>query len=116
MDMKLVDDWLSGIPSIHTRKCYKSGIKKFENDYYHKPIESLIKSPDAGKVVEQFYCWLREKHGQNTCRNVVNSVIQFLKFHGTEVKYRRALQIYKTVPTTRDHRTAISEIQEMART
>ena len=39
-----------------------------------------------------------------------------LKFHGTEVKYRRALQIYKTVPTTRDHRTAISEIQEMAKT
>jgi integrase len=114
--MKLVEDWLSGIPSKYTRKSYKSGIKKFENEYYHKPIENLIKSPDAGKVVEQFYCWLREKHGQNTCRNVVNSVIQFLKFHGTEVKYRKALQIYKTVPTTRDHRTVISEIQEMAKT
>jgi integrase len=116
MDMKLVEDWLSGIPSKYTRKSYKSGIKKFENEYYHKPIETLIKSPDAGKVVEQFYCWLRERHGQNTCRNVVNSVIQFLKFHGTEVKYRKALQIYKTVPTTRDHRTVISEIQEMAKT
>jgi len=114
--MKLVEDWLSGIPSKYTRKSYKSGIKKFENEYYHKPIETLIKSPDAGKVIEQFYCWLREKHGQNTCRNVVNSVIQFLKFHGTEVKYRKALQIYKTVPTTRDHRTVISEIQEMAKT
>ena len=116
MDMKLVDDWLSGIPSKYTRKSYKSGIKKFENEYYHKPIETLIKSPDTGKVVEQFYCWLRERHGQNTCRNVVNSVIQFLKFHGTEVKYRKALQIYKTVPTTRDHRAVISEIQEMAKT
>lgn len=113
MDMKLVEDWLSGIPSIYTRKSYMSGIKKFENEFYHKPIETLIKSPEAGKVVEQFYCWIREKHGQNTARNVVNSVIQFLKFHGTEVKYRKALQIYKTVPTTRDHRTTISEIQTM---
>jgi len=46
---------------------------------------------------------------------VVNTVIQFLKFHGTEVKYRKALQIYKTVPTTRDHRATISEIQAMAK-
>ena len=54
MDMKLVEDWLSGIPSKYTRKSYKSGIKKFENEYYNKPIETLIKSPDAGKVVELF--------------------------------------------------------------
>ncbi|TSA57654.1 hypothetical protein D4R42_01180 [bacterium] len=46
---------------------------------------------------------------------MVNAVIQFLKFHGTEVKYRRALQIYKTVPTTRDHRVLINEIQAMAK-
>ena len=45
----------------------------------------------------------------------MNSVIQFLKFHGTEVKYRKALQIYKTVPTTKNHRTTISEIQAMAK-
>lgn len=115
MDMKLVEEWLSGIPSKYTRKNYMSGIKKFENEYFHKPIETLIKSPEAGKEIERFYCWLRERHGQNTCRNVVNAVIQFLKFHGTEVKYRRALQIYKTVPTTRDHRATISEIQEMAK-
>ena len=114
MDMKLVEEWLSGIPSKYTRKSYMSGIKKFENEYYHKPIETLIKSPDAGREIERFYCWLRERHGQNTCRNVTNSVIQFLKYHGTEVKYRRALQIYKTVPTTRDHRATISEIQSMA--
>jgi integrase len=115
MDMRLVEEWLSGIPSPHTRKSYKSGIKKFENEYFHKPIETLIKNPDAGKEVERFYCWLRERHGQNTCRNVTNSVIQFLKYHGTEVKYRRALQIYKTVRTTRDHRAKISEIQAMAK-
>jgi integrase len=115
MDMKLVEEWLSGLPSKHTRKSYKSGIRKFENEYFHKPIETLIKNPEAGKEVERFYCWLRERHGQNTCRNVTNSVIQFLKYHGTEVKYRRALQIYKTVRTTRDHRTKISEIQAMAK-
>jgi integrase len=115
MDMKLVEEWLSGIPSKYTRKNYMSGIKKFENEYYHKPIETLIKSPEAGREIERFYCWLKERHGQNTCRNVVNAVIQFLKFHGTEVKYRRALQIYKTVPTTRDHRVLISEIQAMAK-
>jgi hypothetical protein len=28
MDMRLVEEWLSGIPSPHTRKSYKSGIKK----------------------------------------------------------------------------------------
>jgi len=92
-----------------------SGIKKFENEYFHKPIETLIKSPEAGREIERFYCWLRERHGQNTCRNVTNAVIQFLKYHGTEVKYRRALQIYKTVRSTRDHRVTISEIQAMAK-
>jgi len=115
MDMKLVKEWLSGIPSIYTRKNYMSGIKKFENEYFHKPIETLIKSPEAGREIERFYCWLRERHGQNTCRNVTNAVIQFLKYHGTEVKYRRALQIYKTVRSTRDHRVTISEIQAMAK-
>lgn len=115
MDMKLDEDWLSGIPSKYTRKSYKSGIKKFENEYYHKPIEQLIKSPEAGREVERFYCWLRERYGQNTCRNVVNAVIQFLKFHGTEVKHRKALQVYRTVPTTRDHRVTIGEIQAMAK-
>ena len=46
MDMKLVEEWLSGIPSKYTRKNYMSGIKKFENEYYHKPIETLIKNPE----------------------------------------------------------------------
>ena len=75
MDMKLVEEWLSGIPSKYTRKNYMSGIKKFENEYFHKPIETLIKSPEAGREIERFYCWLKERHGQNTCRNVVNANI-----------------------------------------
>ena len=115
MDMRLVEEWLSGIPSPHTRKSYKSGITKFENEYFHKPIETLIKNPDAGKEIERFYSWLRERHGQNTCRSVTNSVMQFLKFHGTEIKIRRGLHIFKTVATTRDHRAEISEIQAMAK-
>jgi integrase len=115
MDMRLVEEWLSGIPSPYTRKSYKSGIKKFEIEYFHKPIETLIKNPDAGKEIERFYSWLREKHGQNTCRSVTNSVMQFLKFHGTEIKIRRGLHIFKTVATTRDHRAEISEIQAMAK-
>ena len=39
-----------------------------------------------------------------------------LKFFGTEPKYRKSLGMYRTVLTTRDHRTSIGEIQEMAKT
>ena len=28
-----IDDWLSAIPSKQTRKCYRAGIKKFEEFY-----------------------------------------------------------------------------------
>jgi len=52
MDMRLVEEWPSGILSSHTRKSYKRGIKKFENEYFHKPIETLIKNPDVGKEIE----------------------------------------------------------------
>lgn len=113
--MSKVKDWLEGIPSKHTRKSYKNGIRKFE-EYYGKGIETLIGSEKAGKVIEKFYVWLKEKgYSQNTCRNIVNAPIQFLKFHGTEVKYRRSLGMYKTVPTTRDHRINIGEVQSMAK-
>jgi hypothetical protein len=40
-----IDDWLSCIPSKQTRKCYKTGIKKFEL-YYKQPIESLLNLND----------------------------------------------------------------------
>ena len=60
--------------------------------------------------------WLKEQgHGQNTRRNLINSPIQFLKFFGNEPKYRKSLGMYKTVPTTRDHRATIQEIQAMAK-
>jgi integrase len=117
MDMTKVNDWLSAIPSPHTRKSYKAGIRKFEK-FYGKGIETLIEKSnrETGKIIEKFYVWLKEKgHGQNTCRNLVNSPIQFLKFFGNEPRYRKSLGIYKTVRTTRDHRATIQEIQEMAK-
>lgn len=118
MDMGKVEDWLSAVPSKYTRKTYKAGIRKFE-EFYQQGIETLIgKSPEeTGHVIDKFYIWLKDRgHGQNTCRNLVNSPIQFLKFFRTDPKYKRSLGIYRTVLTTRDHRTSISEIQEMAKT
>jgi site-specific recombinase XerD len=115
MDMTKVQDWLSTIPSKHTRKNYVAGIKKFET-FYEKPVESLIGSEDAGRIIEKFYVWLKEKgHPQNTCRNLVNAPIQFLKYFNTPVKYRRNLGMYRTVATTRDHMITVSEVQEMAK-
>jgi integrase len=117
MDMAKVDDWLSAIPSPYTRKTYKAGIKRFE-EFYGEGIETLIgkSGEEAGRTIEKFFVWLKEKgHGQNTCRNLVNSPIQFLKYFGTEPKYRKSLGMYRTVPTTRDHRANVSEIQAMAK-
>jgi hypothetical protein len=65
-DMAKIEDWLGPIPSKQTRKTYRNGIKKFE-EFYGKPIETLIGSNDAGKTIEKFYVWLKQKHPQNTC-------------------------------------------------
>jgi integrase len=115
MDMGKVEDWLSAIPSKYTRKSYKHGIQKFE-EFYGKGIETLIKSEESGKTVEKFYAWLKEKgYCQNSCRSLVNAPIQFLKYFGTDVRYRKNLGIYRSVITTRDHRLTIQEAQEMAK-
>jgi integrase len=111
--MTKVKDWLEGIPSKNTRKSYRNGTRKFE-EYYGKGIETLIGSEDAGKVVEKFFVWLKEKgYTQNSARNLVNPPIQFLKFFNTPVKYRKSLGMYKTVPTTRDHLLNAEEAREM---
>jgi len=110
--MGKVEDFLETIPSKHTRKNYVNGIKKFE-DWYGDSITKLIKSPDATKVIEKFYVALKQKHPQNTCRNVTNAVIQFLKYFDTDVRPRRALGIYRTEVSTDDHRLTIEEIQRM---
>ncbi len=44
--MARLKDFLEGIPSPNTCKSYKNGMKKFE-EFYGKPIETLIKSPEA---------------------------------------------------------------------
>lgn len=114
MDMAKLDDFLATIQSPSTRKSYRNGIMKLE-EFLGKPIETLIGSSDAGKTVEKFFVWLKNKgHTQNTARNLVNGGIQYLKYFDTQVKYRKSLGIYKTELTTRDHLLAIAEVQEMA--
>jgi len=113
MDMAKVEDWLEGIPSPQTRKSYKNGLKKFE-EYYGKGVETLIGSDEAGKTVEKFYVWMKDKgHPQNTCRNMTNAPIQFLKYFSTPVKYRKNLGIYNTTLTTRDHLLNVDEVRQM---
>lgn len=113
ISMGKVEDFLETIPSKHTRKNYINGIKKFET-WYGDSITKLIKNPDATKTVEKFYVALKQKHPQNTCRNITNAVIQFLKYFGTDVKPRKALGIYRTEVSTDDHRLTIEEVQRMA--
>ena len=114
MDMVKIEDWLATIPSPHTRKSYTYGIKKFEK-YFENGIETIIGSEDAGKIIDKYYAWLKNQGTpQNSCRNLVNAPIQFLKYFKTEVNYRNR-GMYKTVLTTRDHLLSISEIQEMAK-
>jgi hypothetical protein len=85
-----IEDFLEVIPSKYTRKNYKNGIKKFEK-WYGSSITRLIKSPDATRKIEKFFVAMKQKHPQNTCRNVTNAPIQFLKYFGTDVRPRRDL-------------------------
>ena len=113
MDMAKIDDWLSTIISKHTRKSYRNGIKRFE-EFYQKPIETLIGSQNAGKAIVKFFVWQKNNgRPQNTCRNTTNAPIQFLKYFDTAVKYPRNLGIYTTCLTTRDHRLNVDEAREM---
>jgi site-specific recombinase XerD len=115
MNMAQVEEWLAGIPAKQTRKSYKNSIRKFE-EWLGKPIESLLNNPDeATKAIERFFCYLKEKFCQNTARNQTNGVIQYFKAHKTEVKPRRALNIYHTVVSVRDHPLNIVEIQQMSK-
>lgn len=113
--MTKVNDWLEGIPSPYTRKSYMNGIKKFE-EFYGQGIETLIATKNAGRTIEKFYSWLKQNnYAQNTCRNIVNAPIQFLKYFNTEVKYRKSLGMYKTTITVRDHLITIDQVQAMAK-
>lgn len=114
MDMGKMADFLSTIQSPQTRKSYKNGVRKFE-EFLHGPIENLLGSAEAGKNVEKYFVWLKSnKYTQNSCRNMVNGPIQFLKYFDTPVKYRKSLGMYKTEITARDHLLTVAEVQEMA--
>ena len=114
MDMTKVKDWLAGIPSKSTRKSYINGVKTFE-EFYGRGIETLIDDKKAGRIIEKFFVWMKEekKLSQNTARVKANSVIQFLKYFDTPVKYRKSIGIYRTEISTRDHRLTVAELQEM---
>lgn len=108
-----IEDFLETIPSKYTRKNYISGIRKFEA-WYGGSIVELIKSSEATKKIEKFYVALRQKHPQNTCRNMTNAAIQFLKYFGTDIKPRRSLGIFRTERATDDHKLTIHEVRQMA--
>ena len=108
-----IEDFLEVIPSKYTRKNYKNGIKKFER-WYGKSITELIKSPEATRKIEKFFVAMKQKHPQNTCRNVTNAAIQFLKYFGTDIRPRRALGIYRTEKAIGEHKLTIAEVQRMA--
>jgi integrase len=113
-DMAKMEDWLEAIPSPQTRKNYRNGIRRFE-EFYKKPIESLLELSDIdlGHIIEKFYSYLKENHPQNTCRNLVNCPIQYLKYFGNNPKYKKNLGIYATTLTTRDHLLTVDEVREM---
>lgn len=112
--MAKMNDWLEAIPSPQTRKNYRNGIRRFE-EFIQKPIESLLELNDTelGHIVEKFYCHLKQNHPQNTCRNLVNCPIQYLKYFGKNPKYKKSLGIYTTTLTTRDHLLTVDEVREM---
>jgi integrase len=112
--MGKMEDWLGTIPSPQTRKNYRNGIRRFE-EYYGKPIESLLQfsDTDLGHVIEKFYCRLKENHPQNTCRNLVNCPIQYFKYFGKNPKYKKSLGIYTTTLTTRDYLLTVDDVREM---
>lgn len=111
--MPHIEEWLETVPSKNTRKSYVYGVSVFET-WYGDSISKLIKSPEASRTIERFYVHLKERHPQNSCRNITNSAIQFLKFHGTEVRPRKSLGIYATERALGKHLVTISEIQKMA--
>jgi integrase len=113
-DIAKMEDWLGTIPSPQTRKNYKNGIRRFE-EFYHRPIEALLELSDTelGHIIEKFYSHLKENHPQNTCRNLVNCPIQYLKYFGKNPKYKKSLGIYTTTLTTRDHLLTVDEVREM---
>jgi integrase len=108
----MVKGFLDSLASPKTRKSYAHGLKVFE-EFYGKPAKALLKVKDPGKVIEKFYVWCLKRYLQNSCRAVVNPIIQYCKYNGVEPKIRKSLRIYRTVTTTRDHILTVDEAREM---
>jgi len=66
-----------------------------------------------GKTIEKFYVWLRKQCSQNSCRALVNTIIQYCKYNNIEPRIKKSLHIYKTTVTTRDHMLTVDEARSM---
>jgi integrase len=106
------ETFLESLATKATRKSYSHGLKKFE-EFYGKDAKFLLKGKDPGKVIERFYVWVRKKYSQNSCRALVNPIIQYCKYNDVEPRIRKSLGIYTTVLTTRDHRLVVDEARAM---
>jgi len=85
----------------------KSSIRNLSKAFLSYLTQSL------GHIIEKFYSHLKQNHPQNTCRNLVNCPIQYLKYFGKNPKYKKSLGIYTTTLTTRDHLLTVYEVREM---
>lgn len=110
--MYMEKEFLESLPSPQTRKGYKNGLKRFK-EFYGKSLTEFLKEKDTGKVIEKFYAYLKQKYSQNSCRGLVNSIIQYAKYNGIIPQYRKSLGMYHTTLTTRDHKLQVSEAREM---
>jgi len=96
----MVKEFLESLVSDATRKSYKKGLEKFEI-FYGKSSKALLKDKEATKTIERFYVSLRKKYTQNSCRALVNPIIQYVKYNGIQLNIRKSLGIYRSTITTR---------------
>jgi len=104
--------FLESLVSERTQRSYKRRLAKFE-EYYGKSAKFLLKEKDSGKTIERFYVWLRKKYSQNSCRALVNPIIQYCKYNNIEPRIKKSLHMYKTTLTTRDHILTVEEARAM---
>lgn len=79
--MYMVKEFLESLVSDATRKSYRIGLRKFE-EFYGKEAKFLLRDKEATKTIERFYVSLRKKYTQNSCRALINPIIQFMKYNG----------------------------------
>jgi len=108
-----LEDFLSAVPSKSTRKNYRNGIKKFE-EYLGKTIETLIPGNTQGRTIEKYLVWLKDQdYKQNSARVLTNGPIQFLKYHGADVKIHKSIGVNRTEISTKDQILTIDDLRKM---